>query len=47
MAKLKELYPEGIEAKMMGPTIGKLKKELGRVDGKVLAECVKSWIKFI
>ena len=45
MAKLKELYPEGIEAKMMGPTIGKLKKELGRVDGKVLAECVKSWIK--
>lgn len=45
MAKLRELYPEGIEAKMMGPTIGKLKKELGRVDGKVLAECVKSWIK--
>lgn len=45
MAKLKELYPGGIEAKMMGPTIGKLKKELGRVDGKVLAECVRSWIK--
>lgn len=45
MAKLEELYPEGIEAKLMGPTIGKLKKELGRVDGKVLAECVKSWIK--
>ena len=45
MVKLGELYPGGIEAKMMGPTIGKLKKELGRVDGKVLAECVKSWIK--
>jgi len=45
MAKLRELYPEGIEAKIMGPTIGKLKKELGRVDGKVLAECVKYWIK--
>ena len=45
MTKLRELYPGGIEAKMMGPTIGKLKKELGRVDGKVLAECVKSWIK--
>jgi uncharacterized protein YqeY len=45
MAKLKELYPEGIEAKIMGPTIGKLKKEFGRVDGKVLSECVRSIIR--
>ena len=45
MAKLKELYPDGIEQKMMGPTIGKMKKEFERVDGKLLSECVKSWIK--
>lgn len=45
MAKLKELYPEGIEAKMMGPTIGRLKKEFERVDGKLLSECVRSIIR--
>lgn len=45
MAKLGELFPEGIWAKEMGPTIGKMKKELGRVDGKVLSECVKSIVK--
>ena len=45
MAKLKELYPEGIDQKMMGPTIGRMKKEFERVDGKLLSECVKSWIK--
>lgn len=45
MAKLKEFYPDGIEQKMMGPTIGKMKKEFERVDGKLLSECVKSWIK--
>lgn len=45
MAKLKELYPDGIDQKMMGPTIGRMKKEFERVDGKLLSECVKSWIK--
>ncbi len=45
MAKLKELYPEGIDQKMMGPTIGRMKKEFERVDGRLLSECVKSWIK--
>jgi len=45
MAKLKELYPEGIDQKMMGPTIGRMKKEFERVDGKLLSECVRSIIK--
>ena len=45
MAKLQELYPDGIDQKMMGPTIGRMKKEFERVDGKLLSECVKSWIK--
>jgi hypothetical protein len=45
MAKLEELYSGGIEAKMMGPTIGRMKKEFERVDGKLLSECVRSIIK--
>ena len=45
MAKLQELYPDGIEQKMMGPTIGKVKKEFERVDGKLLSECVRSIIR--
>lgn len=45
MAKLRELYPEGIEQKMMGPTIGKMKKEFERVNGKLLSECVRSIVK--
>jgi hypothetical protein len=45
MAKLKELYPEGIEQKMMGPTIGKVKSMFERVDGKLLSECVRSIIR--
>jgi hypothetical protein len=45
VAKLQELYPNGIDQKMMGPTIGRMKKEFERVDGKLLSECVKSWIK--
>lgn len=45
MAKLKELYPDGIDQKMMGPTIGRMKKEFERVDGKLLSECVRSIIK--
>ena len=45
MAKLKEFYPGGIEQKMMGPTIGRMKGEFERVDGRLLSECVKSWIK--
>ena len=45
MAKLKELYPGGIDQKMMGPTIGRMKKEFERVDGKLLSECVKSMVK--
>ena len=45
MAKLQELYPDGIETKMMGPTIGRMKKVFERVDGKLLSECVKSMVK--
>ena len=45
MAKLQELYPDGIDQKMMGPTIGRMKKEFERVDGKLLSECVKSIVK--
>jgi hypothetical protein len=45
MAKLKELYPEGIDQKMMGPTIGRMKKEFERVDGRLLSECVRSIIR--
>ena len=45
MAKLKELYPEGIDQKMMGPTIGRMKKEFERVDGRLLSECVRSIIQ--
>jgi hypothetical protein len=45
IAKLKELYPEGIDQKMMGPTIGKVKSMFERVDGKLLSECVKSIIR--
>ena len=45
MAKLQELYPDGIEQKMMGPTIGRMKKEFDRVDGRLLSECVRSMVK--
>jgi hypothetical protein len=45
MTKLQELYPDGIDQKMMGPTIGRMKKEFERVDGKLLSECVRSIIK--
>lgn len=45
MAKLEELYPDGIEQKMMGPTIGKMKSMFERVDGKLLSECVRSIIR--
>ena len=45
MAKLQELYPDGIDQKMMGPTIGRMKKEFERVDGRLLSECVRSIIK--
>ena len=45
MTKLKELYPEGIDQKMMGPTIGKVKREFERVNGKLLSECVRSIIR--
>ena len=45
MAKLQELYPDGIDQKTMGPTIGRMKKEFERVDGKLLSECVRSIIK--
>ena len=45
MAKLQELYPDGIEQKMMGPTIGKMKSMFERVDGKLLSECVRSIIR--
>ena len=45
MAKLQELYPDGIDQKMMGPTIGRMKKEFERVDGKLLSECVRSMVK--
>ena len=41
---LNKNYPDGIDMKLMGPTIGKVKKAFERVDGKMVAEVVKKFI---
>lgn len=44
IAWLNENYPNGITQKEMGPTIGKVKNTFDRVDGKLVAECVRNII---
>ncbi len=39
---LNEHYPSGIERKLMGKVIGEVKSAFDRVDGKVVADCVKT-----
>lgn len=39
---LNEHYPSGIERKLMGKVIGEVKSSFDRVDGKVVADCVKT-----
>ena len=41
---VKENYPDGIEQKQMGMVIGQIKKVFERVDGKVVADVVKTFI---
>lgn len=41
---LNENYPDGFEQKMMGAVIGTVKKAFTRVDGKMVADIVKSRI---
>ena len=41
---LNDNYPDGIDMKLMGPTIGKVKKAFDRVDGKMVADVVKKFI---
>ena len=44
MTWLNENYPNGITQKEMGPTIGKTKGAFSRVDGKLVADCVRNII---
>ena len=44
MTWLNKNYPNGITQKEMGPTIGKTKGAFKRVDGKLVAECVRNII---
>lgn len=39
---LNEHYPSGIDRKLMGKVIGEVKSAFDRVDGKVVADCVKT-----
>ena len=39
---LNEHYPSGIDRKLMGKVIGEVKSTFDRVDGKVVADCVKT-----
>lgn len=39
---LNEHYPSGIDRKLMGKVIGEVKSAFDRVDGKVVANCVKT-----
>lgn len=39
---LNEHYPSGIDRKLMGKVIGEVKSSFDRVDGKVVADCVKT-----
>lgn len=40
---LNENYPNGIDMKQMGPTIGQVKKAFARADGKMVSEVVKKF----
>lgn len=40
---LKENYPDGLDIKQMGPTIGKVKKAFERADGRMVQEVVKKF----
>jgi uncharacterized protein YqeY len=42
-AWLNENYPNGIDMKQMGPTIGKVKAAFGRADGRMISEVVKQF----
>lgn len=42
MEYLNEYYPTGIERKFMGKVIGEVKSAFDRVNGSLVAECVKS-----
>ena len=44
MNYINEYYPNGIEQKSMGKVIGEVKKAFERVNGSLVAECVKSKI---
>lgn len=44
MTWLNENYPNGITQKEMGPTVGKVKSTFDRVNGKMVAECVRNII---
>lgn len=39
---LNKHYPSGIDRKLMGKVIGEVKSSFDRVDGKVVADCVKT-----
>ena len=39
-----ENYPNGIDMKQMGPTIGKVKAAFGRADGRMISEVVKQFV---
>lgn len=41
---INEHYPNGVDQKLMGKTIGEVKKAFERVNGQLVAECVKSKI---
>ena len=41
-AYLNEHYSTGIDKKLMGKVIGEVKSEFARVDGKLVADCVKN-----
>ena len=42
-AWLKANYPNGLDMKQMGPTIGKVKAAFGRADGRMISEVVKQF----
>lgn len=42
-AWLNENYPDGLDMKLMGPTIGKAKKAFERADGRMISEVVKNF----
>ena len=42
MEYLNEYYPTGVEKKFMGKVIGEVKSAFDRVNGSLVAECVKS-----